>query len=71
MEALEDGTKELVAVWDGMRESKASWLEVLRDLKTRGLGEAPKLAVGDGALGILGGFGGRVFQSTRATVLGS
>ena len=49
--ALEDGTKELVAVWDGIRESKASWLEVLRDLKARGLAEAPKLAVGDGALG--------------------
>ena len=51
MGALEDGTKELVAVWDGIRESKASWLEVLRDLKARGLTQAPKLAVGDGALG--------------------
>jgi len=49
--ALEDGTKELLAVWDGSRESKASWLEVLRDLKARGLVEGPKLAVGDGALG--------------------
>lgn len=48
---LEDGTKELVAVWDGMRESKASWQEVMRDLKARGLRESPKLAVGDGALG--------------------
>lgn len=51
MGALEDGTKELVAVWDGRRESKESWLEVMRDLKARGLVEAPKLAVGDGALG--------------------
>ena len=51
MGALEDGTKELLAVWDGIRESKASWLEVLRDLKARGLTEAPKLAVSDGALG--------------------
>jgi transposase-like protein len=49
--ALEDRTKELVAVWDGIRESKASWLEVLRDLKARGLAESPQLAVGDGALG--------------------
>jgi transposase-like protein len=48
---LEDGTKELVAVWDGIRESTASWREVLRDLKARGLRESPKLAVGDGALG--------------------
>jgi transposase-like protein len=51
MGTLEDGTKELVAVWDGIRESKESWREVMRDLKARGLVEAPKLAVGDGALG--------------------
>jgi len=51
MGTLEDGTKELVAVWDGIRESTASWREVLRDLKARGLAESPKLAVGDGALG--------------------
>lgn len=51
MGALEDGTKELLAVYDGERESKLSWSEVLRDLKNRGLGQAPALAVGDGALG--------------------
>jgi len=51
MGTLEDGTKELVAVWDGIRESTESWREVLRDLKARGLRESPKLAVGDGALG--------------------
>jgi len=48
MGTLEDGTKELVTVWDGIRESTESWREVLRDLKARGLVEAPKLAVGDG-----------------------
>lgn len=46
-----DGTKELVTIGDGLRESKASWLELLRDLKTRGLEVGPRLAVGDGALG--------------------
>jgi transposase-like protein len=46
-----DGSKELVTIGDGLRESKASWLEVLRDLKTRGLEAGPRLAVGDGALG--------------------
>jgi len=51
MGALEDGTKELVAIHDGYRESKLSWLEALRDLKKRGLAHAPKLAIGDGALG--------------------
>ena len=49
--AREDGTKELLAVEDGFRESKESWRSVLRDLKRRGLGLAPKLATGDGALG--------------------
>jgi putative transposase len=51
MGALEDGTKELVGLWDGQRESKASWKEVLRDLKRHGLKVGPRLATGDGALG--------------------
>jgi putative transposase len=46
----EDGTKELLAVEDGYRESTESWAGVLRDLKRRGL-NCPKLVVGDGALG--------------------
>src|SRR3989441_2150990 len=45
-----DGTKEVVALEDGYRESAESWRTVLRDLKRRGL-EAPVVAVGDGALG--------------------
>lgn len=51
MGTLADGTKELLAVYDGHRESKESWSEVLIDLKKRGLQEGPNLAVGDGALG--------------------
>src|SRR5579884_4375728 len=46
----EDGTKELLAVEDGYRESTESWAGVFRDMKRRGLNE-PKLVVGDGALG--------------------
>ncbi|MBS4168643.1 IS256 family transposase [Parachlamydia sp. AcF125] len=49
--ALENGKKELVAIHDGIRESKLSWKEVLQDLKRRGLQYGPHLAVGDGALG--------------------
>jgi transposase-like protein len=49
--ARKDGKKQLLAVADGYRESEQSWLEVLRDLKRRGLQMSPKLAVGDGALG--------------------
>ena len=45
-----DGTKELVALEDGYRESAESWASVLRDLRGRGL-RAPVMAIGDGALG--------------------
>ena len=51
MGVREDGTKELVAVLDGYRESTLSWREVLSSLKERGLTEGPKLAIGDGGLG--------------------
>jgi len=45
------GQKELVGLWDGYRESEQSWQELLLDLKSRGLVQAPVLAIGDGALG--------------------
>jgi len=48
-----DGTKELVAITDGHRESTESWADLLRDLKRRGM-RAPMVAVGDGALGFWG-----------------
>ena len=48
-----DGTKELIAVEDGYRESTDSWSAVLRSLRDRGM-QAPLLAVGDGALGFWG-----------------
>ncbi len=47
----EQGRKELVVVEDGQRESEASWKELLTGLRERGLTTAPKLAVGDGAMG--------------------
>jgi transposase-like protein len=49
--ALPDGTKELVALVDGERESALSWKALLLDLKRRGLEEGPEVSVGDGALG--------------------
>ena len=39
-----DGTKELVAIADGYRESTDSWADLLRDLRHRGM-RAPVLAV--------------------------
>lgn len=44
------GRKHLLGLAEGYRESKESWLELLRDLKARGLNE-PALAVADGSLG--------------------
>jgi putative transposase len=49
--ATAEGRKELIAVQDGHRESKLSWMDVLRDMKARGLKAVPALATGDGALG--------------------
>jgi transposase-like protein len=49
--ALSDGTKELVAVKEGPRESELSWQNLLLDLKRRGLNHGPLLGIGDGALG--------------------
>lgn len=58
-----DGTKELVAITSGYRESTESWADLLRDLKRRGM-RAPVLAVGDGALGFWGALR-EVFPATR------
>lgn len=49
--AMSDGTKRILAVESGFRESKESWSTLLRSLKSRGL-KAPRLVVADGHLGI-------------------
>jgi len=64
MGALADGTKELIAMIDGQRESEQSWLELLLDAKSRGLTEAPMLATGDGSLGFWKALR-QVYPSTR------
>lgn len=46
----ERGEKHFLALWQGYRESKESWLEALRDLEARGMNE-PALAIADGGLG--------------------
>lgn len=51
--ALKDGSKRVVAVESGYRESELSWGDVLRRLKERGL-QAPRLVIADGNLGIWG-----------------
>ncbi len=58
-----DGRKELVAVQDGYREDTQSWLDLLRELRERGMRD-PELAVGDGALGFWAALR-EVFSRTR------
>jgi putative transposase len=64
MGATADGQKELVAIADGYRESEQSWMELLLDVKSRGLVIDPKLATGDGALGFWKALP-KVFPTTR------
>ena len=64
MGATADGRKELIAVIDGVRESKQSWQELLLDLKQQRLSTPPKLAVGDGALGFWAALR-EVFRTTK------
>jgi transposase-like protein len=58
-----DGSKELVALKDGYRESAGSWADLMRDCAHRGM-RAPVLVVGDGALGFWAGLR-EVFPETR------
>ncbi|MFJ4569001.1 IS256 family transposase [Streptomyces caelestis] len=58
-----DGTKELIAMADGYRESSESWANLLRDCQRRGM-RAPVLAVGDDALGFWNAIN-EVFPETR------
>lgn len=46
-----DGTKELIAIAEGLRESTESWADLLRDCRRRGMRD-PMLMVGDGAMGL-------------------
>ena len=62
--AKDTGEKEFIAIEDGYRESEQSWYEVLLDLKSRGLTIAPKLAIGDGAMGFWAALV-KVFPETR------
>jgi putative transposase len=62
--ARPDGRKERVAIGDGYRESKASWQDLLLDLKARGLQDGPLLAVGDGAMDFWAALE-EVFPATR------
>jgi transposase-like protein len=59
-----DGSKERVAIGDGIRESKESWRDLLLDLKQRGLKRGPLLAIGDGSMGFWAALN-EVYPETR------
>ena len=59
-----DGSKERVAIGDGLRESRESWRDLLLDLKERGLITGPLLATGDGAMGFWAALN-EVYPETR------
>jgi transposase-like protein len=46
-----DGTKELIALAEWLRESTESWADLLRDCRRRGMRD-PELVVADGAMGL-------------------
>jgi transposase-like protein len=58
-----DGTKELIAMTNGYRESSEAWAGLLRDCARRGM-RAPVLGIGDGALGFWNAQN-EVFPDTR------
>lgn len=62
--ATPEGRKELIGFQVGLRESEQSWHELLTDIKGRGLSIAPKIAVGDGAMGFWNALD-RTFPSTK------
>ena len=64
MGATREGTKELIAITDGYRESEQSWRELLLDVRHRGLTIDPELAIADGGLGFWGALR-KVFPQTR------
>jgi transposase-like protein len=58
------GNKQFLAIEEGFRESTESWKALLLGLRDRGVDLAPKLAVGDGALGFWAALA-EVFPTTR------
>jgi len=62
--ATPEGKKELIGFQVGLRESSQSWHELLADIKARGLSVAPKIAVGDGAMGFWNALD-KAFPSTQ------
>ena len=65
-----DGTKEIIALEDGYRESQKSWASLLRDLRRRGM-PATRACRRGRCPGMLGRVAGCVSRDARATLLGA
>lgn len=65
------GEKELLALSDGFRESELSWLEMLRDLKARGVEDPPEACHRGWLLGVLSCPGQGVPRDEMAALLGT
>lgn len=65
-----EGCKALLAMELGYRESSASWAEVLRGLRDRGLATAALLGVGDGGFGFWAGLS-EVFPRLTTSAAGT
>jgi transposase-like protein len=66
-----NGETELLAITNGVRESEASWKELLLDLKNRGMSEDPKLAIADGALAFWKALPAGISKHADAALLGA
>ena len=66
----EQGQKKLLASSDGVRESIQIWHELLLDLKERSF-NAPKVVLGDGAVGLWAALDEVYLQTPQAAILGT
>ena len=66
----EQSQKKLLAISDGVRESTQIWHKLLLDLKERNF-NAPKVALGDGAVGMWATLDEVYLQPPPAAILGT
>ena len=70
MGATADGQKELIAIADGYRESEQSWMELLLDVKSRGLVDRSEAGHRRRRLGLLEGPAEGLSDHPHAALLG-
>ena len=71
MGATRDGTKELIAITDGYRESEQSWRELLLDVRARGLHDRIPSSPSATGASASGAPGGKCFRKPVSSGVGS